>query len=96
MRRCERIRWVRPLIEEANKRPDILIWKQLRQGKTNIAISLDDFSYIVFLGERNGDSGKYLIPLTAYAVEREYKRLKYRREHQDYLAVTRSDPQKQP
>lgn len=84
LRRCERIGWVRPLIEQAGKRKDIKVWKQERNGKTNIAIALDDFSYIVFLGERTSDTGNYLIPLTAYHVESQKKRDKYRKEFEEY------------
>jgi len=84
LRRCECIAWVRPIIEQAGKRKDIKIWKQERSGKTNIAIALDDFSYIVFLGERTSDTGIYLIPLTAYPVERQKRRDKYRKEWEEY------------
>lgn len=83
MRRCERICWVKPLIEQAGKRDDIKVWKQKRDGKTNIAIATDDFSYIIFLGERSGQSGDYLIPLTAYVVESPKKRDKYRKEWEE-------------
>jgi hypothetical protein len=90
LRRCERIGWVRPLIEQAGKRADVKIWKQQRKGKTNIAIAIDDFSYIVFLGERSGDSGPYLIPLTAYHVEGQKKRDRYRKEWGEYNEAQKS------
>lgn len=91
MRRCERIGWVKPLIEQAGKREDIKVWKQKRDGKTNIAIATDDFSYIIFLGERRGQNGDYLIPLTAYVVENQRKRDKYRKEWEEYKKVNQKE-----
>jgi hypothetical protein len=87
LRRCERIRWVRPVIESVGLRKDILVWKQRRGGKTNIAIALEDLSYVVFLGERTG-TRDYLIPLTAYWVQGERKRERYRTEWTDYNKTT--------
>jgi hypothetical protein len=89
-RRCERIRWVRPIIEAAGLRADVLVWKQIRSGKTNIAIALQDFSYIVFLGERSSPTGDYLLPLTAYVVASMHKRDRYRREWQKFTGTVGS------
>jgi hypothetical protein len=84
LRRCERIRWVRPIIENVGLHTDILVWKQNRRGNTNVAIALQDFSYIVFLGERTSLTGNYLIPLTAYSVASAHQRERYRKEWQEY------------
>lgn len=85
MRRCERIAWVRPVIEAVGVRNDVVYWEQDRHGKTNVAIALSDFSYIVFLGKRTGDTGDYLIPLTAYWVERTFRQATYRKEYEEYV-----------
>ena len=80
-RRCERIAWVRAVIERAESHNDLQEWQQTTRGKTNIAIALPDFSYIVFLGRRTPQNRPpYLILLTAYFIEQEYKRMKYCRQ----------------
>jgi hypothetical protein len=81
-RRCERIGWVRAILDRLTTAPkELMLWKQMRHGKTNYAIALPDFSYIIFLGERGGAGGKtYFLPLTAYPVEKEWKRKRYEEE----------------
>ncbi len=74
MERCERIGWVRALIEaDAAK---VLTWEQRRGRDRNVAIALPDFSFVVFLGERR----HYMHLLTAYYVTSQGRRDKYRRE----------------
>jgi hypothetical protein len=83
-RRCERVGWIRAILEHAND-PSLMIWEQTRKGKINIAVALQDFSYVVFLAPREPQSGSsYVMLLTAYFVEREKKRGQYRREHGDF------------
>jgi hypothetical protein len=84
LRRCERIRWPRPIIESRDVtsvkawdtfRP----WKGQKQRRVNIA--LEDFSYIVILAENQ--RGFDLV--TAYAVEKSYKRERLRQECETFL-----------
>jgi hypothetical protein len=74
LRRCERIRWPRPMIERSPN--DIRVWKSERPGDQRIVIALDDFSYVVVLADR----GEYVILWTAYCVEQDHRRAKLRRE----------------
>ncbi len=79
-RRCERIRWPRPIIEGV-PRECLLVWEQERRGETRIAIALSDFSYVVILAVREpSGGGKYLLPWTAFCVERDHKRQKLKKE----------------
>jgi hypothetical protein len=79
--RCERIGWVRAILDRLESGdPDIRVWQQQRSGKTNYGLSLSTFEYVVFLGERKGTVGAYTLPLTAYVVEREKRRLHYEAE----------------
>lgn len=79
--RCERIGWIRPIIERAGSaRSDLHQWEQCREGKTNLAIALPDFSYLVFLGKRGVVASPYFVLLSAYPVEETYRRKKYERE----------------
>lgn len=78
-RRCERIRWPRPIVESVPS-ADLRIWPERRKGENRIAIALSDFSYIFILAERKGRTGIYYIPWTAYYVKHEHDRLHYERE----------------
>lgn len=75
MRRCERIRWPRPMIE-AVPGEKVHCWYNERNGEQRAVISLLDFSYIVIMAVR--DWG--VIPWTAYFVEERHRRRKLERE----------------
>ena len=81
LRRCERIRWPRPMVENS-QRPFVCCWRTRRKGESRIVIALDDFSYIVVLAERKD----YLLLWTAYCVEREHRRRKLAREWEESRA----------
>jgi len=73
LRRCERIRWPAALLlaDEADR----VVWEEPPKGQyTHLGVALPDFSYVVFLREW---PYSYQL-LTAYAVEREHIRAKYR------------------
>lgn len=75
LRRCERIRWPKPMIEQ-EKRRRLPTWVTKRHGERRIVIALHDFSYVVVLADR----GNYILLWTAYCVEREHHRRKLQRE----------------
>jgi hypothetical protein len=74
MGRCRRIRWLAPLIEadEADRR----VWVETRDGRTNLCIGLPTFEFVLFLQQY---PAAYRL-ITAYYVEWEGRREKYRRE----------------
>jgi len=74
LRRCERIRWPRPIVERSPA--DVRVWRSERPGDRRIVMALDDFSYVVVLADR----GEYVILWTAYCVEQQHRREKLRRE----------------
>ncbi len=76
MDRCERLAWVKRVIEADPAA--VRTWVQERGRDRNIAIALPDFSFVVFLGERRG----WMILLTAYCVTKQWRRDKYRREYE--------------
>jgi hypothetical protein len=78
--RCERIRWPRALIEHSPC-TDLHIWESKRGNETRVVVGLRDYSYVMVLARRGG----YLLPWTAYPVEREHRRRKLRKEHQEYV-----------
>lgn len=77
LRRCERIRWPRAIVDHARAK-GLLCWGNSRKNGSRIVIALPDFSYLVVLAERNG----YLLMWTAYCVEYEHQRHKHRREYE--------------
>ena len=79
LRRCETIRWARAVLDvlDSKKLPT---WRQERSGSENIIIALPDFSYLMVLADR----GNYILLITAYPIEYQYKRNKYRKEYEKY------------
>lgn len=79
LRRCERIRWPRPMIE-AITTGYVKYWKNMRGKEERIVIALEDFSYVVALADR----GDYILLWTAYCVEQEHTRRKLKNEFTNY------------
>ena len=79
LRRCERIRWPKPIIE-AIRTDKVWTWKNKRKQATRIVIAIKDFSYVVILEERRD----YVLLWTAYWVERPHRRKKLRNEYEQY------------
>lgn len=76
MRRCERIRWPRPIIEHSGDTA-IKIWANERRGEKRICLWFEDAEYLVILAERKG----YILLWTAYAVEQEHSKKKLKKEY---------------
>jgi len=74
LRRCERVRWIRALLEADTA--NVRIWKNWRGSDRRILVALPDFSYVVVLADRS----KYVLFITAFCVEREHRRKKLRKE----------------
>lgn len=79
LRRCERVRWPRPIIEHEAE-DAILVWESERRGKTNICLLFDEVDYLVVLGKRKG----YMLLLTAYPIEHANRKRKLLKEYRTY------------
>jgi len=79
LRRCERIRWPRPIIEHYNQ-PAIKFWLNERRGEKRICLWFEEEEYLVVLAKRHG----YVILWTAYLVTKTHMKLKLRKEHEAY------------
>lgn len=79
-RRCERIRWPRAIIASHNSGL-VKCWRNERKGDERVVIALEDFSYLVVLADR----GDFVLLWTAFCVEREHMRRKYRKEYEGYM-----------
>lgn len=79
LRRCERIRWLKPVIE--NSADDaIKLWKNIRRGEIRICLWLENQEYLVVLAERKG----YILPWTAYVVTEPHRKRKLQKEFENY------------
>ena len=79
LRRCERIRWPRPIIDQSEE-PEIRCWETERKGEKRIVLWLVAQDYVVVLAQRTG----YILPWTAYLVTYDHTRKKLEREYQAY------------
>lgn len=85
LRRCERIRWPRPIMEafpdqEPAQGDRIVWWRNQRGREQRIVLALVDFSYVMIVSERED----FVLPWTAYNVEQTHRRNKLQREYEDY------------
>lgn len=79
-RRCERIRWPRPIIENFQN-PNIKIWENSRNNEVRICIFLDNVDYLVVLAKRRG----YILLWTAYPITRSHQKRKLMKEYHAYI-----------
>lgn len=75
LRRCERIRWPRPLIEQVPC-AHVNSWRVKRGKKWRINLAPADFSYLVVLSENSNS----VFLITTFHVEREHRRRKLKAE----------------
>ncbi|HET7228545.1 MAG TPA: hypothetical protein VFJ16_00950 [Longimicrobium sp.] len=79
LRRCERIRWPRAMID-ACQTGKVRCWRQKRGREVRTAMAPESFEYLVILAER-GDS---VLLWTAFPVEHSHQRRKLQRECEHY------------
>jgi hypothetical protein len=79
LRRCERIRWPRPIVEHSPG-PPIKVWENKRHGETRICLWLESCEYLVILAKRRG----HVLLWTAYLVTRPHQKRKLDREYEAY------------
>jgi hypothetical protein len=69
-RRCERIRWIRCLVDFARANSSsVVVWSKRHRQEDRTMIALSDFSYVVVLIERRTRA----LLLTAFAVDRRHE-----------------------
>lgn len=78
-RRCERIRWPKPVIEHEND-TSIKVWRNQRGREERICLWLVPEDYLVVLADR----GEYILPWTAYLVEKPHQQRKLQKEYEEY------------
>jgi len=81
LRRCERIRWPRPIITHESD-PKVKYWISVKRNENRIHIWLEEEDYVVVLADRKG----FLLPWTAFLITRGHTREKLRKEYRAYWA----------
>jgi hypothetical protein len=79
LRRCERIRWPKPVIEHSGN-PKVKYWVSVKRNEDRIHIWLEKLDYVVVLADRKD----FILPWTAFLVTREHTRAKLRKEYEAY------------
>jgi len=79
LRRCERIRWPRPIIEQVDAK-GLKVWVSVRNREDRVHIWLESEDYVVVLAKRTD----YLLPWTAFLVTYEHTRRKLRKEFETF------------
>lgn len=79
LRRCERIKWPRPIIENESD-SCVKVWRNKRGRNRYILLWYESLEYLVVLADR----GSYMLPWTAYLVTRNHNKNKLRREYEAY------------
>jgi hypothetical protein len=77
LRRCERIRWPRVIIEHAGHM-DLKVWQNQRKGEDRILLFLEKENYLVVLAKRK----TYILLWTAYLITEEHNRRKLIKEYE--------------
>lgn len=72
IRRCERIRWPKPVIENEHDL-SLKVWAEKRGANKRIHLWFENESYLVVLDDR----GDFILPWTAFYIDREHQRRKY-------------------
>ncbi len=80
MRRCERIRWPKPVIEKSGAEVCIKVWENYRGNEKRICLWLEKEEYLVLLAERNG----YILLWTAYMVTRSHQKNKLKKQFENF------------
>lgn len=79
LRRCERISWPRPSIENESS-IDVKVWAEKNGGDRRILLWNEAVSYLVVLNKRKD----YILPWTAYSVEYDHQKRKLNKRWERY------------
>ena len=81
LRRSERIRWIRCIIENASD-ADVKVWENQRGRDTRVCLCCGDWEYLIVLIKRP----THLLLLTAYPIEHDSTKRKLQKEYDEYTA----------
>lgn len=87
MRRCERIKWPRSIIENHHS-DNIKYWENRRAGEERICLCFGDWQYLVVLSKRKG----YTLIWTAYPIAEKHTKKKLKKEYDKYSQNANTAP----
>ncbi len=77
LRRCERIAWIRWVIDNADSDPRVSWWENTRRSgrgpQRHFVLLLETERFAVVLAKRGPRDGEYFVLRTAYCVERDHR-----------------------
>jgi len=79
LRRCERIRWPKPVIEHSEDN-EIKVWENDRKGEKRICIWFEAMEYLVVLAKRKD----IILFWTAYLITKEHRKKKLIKEFEEF------------
>lgn len=88
LRRCERMPWAKPVIENCDAW-NLKIWPQIRKGSNRLCIWLDleeEPDYVIILDVRKD----YKLLWTAFVLEYEHEKRKKQKEYEEWLKTQKS------
>ena len=95
LERCRRIGWIRPMVEAFNqdfpdKEEHIYWWvsPDPRWRGRRYGIATEGFEYVLFIEERQ----EYALIVTAYYVEQDRRRAKFKTEHDNFWRERQGPP----
>ena len=92
-RRCERIGWPRPMMDEFDESPPdstgcrLIWWKETRGREKRYLLATVDFSYIVVVADR----GDFVLPWTAFVVEHDHQRKRHRKTYEKFWNARKAE-----
>jgi hypothetical protein len=79
IRRCERIGWPKPIIDNS-LHPCLKVWSEPKGNNKRIYIWFEDENYLVVLEDRKD----YILPWTAFHIEQNHQKGKYNKRWEKY------------
>ncbi len=79
LRRCERIKWIKPIIEWS-KRREIKVWKNERNKRERTCLCTEEWEYLVVLEEKKNKT----VLITAHYVDQNHRKRKLENEYNLY------------
>lgn len=79
LRRCERIRWPRAIIDAYATDGRILYWRIYQKGEWKLKLALPDLSYVMVFSDRSG----YVFLKTAFHVDRRHTYENLQKEYEE-------------
>lgn len=92
-RRCERIAWPRPMMDEFDAASPgttecrLIWWKETRGREERYLLSTKEFDYVVVVADR----GNFVLPWTAFVVEHEHQRRKRRQAYEAFWKAKKAE-----